>query len=96
MMAIESITTKLPSGSEAFIFGSYLSVAKPHDIDILILYDPKLHAPKDAYKVHREFVNEVGKLAGIPVDLTLLTFAEEYSIGFIEASHAIPIANLAK
>lgn len=90
-MEIPSITTKLPSGSQAFVFGSYLSVAQPRDIDILILYDPALHSPKDAYKLHRTFVDYVEQLVGIPVDVTLLTYAEEKSTGFIEDTHATPI-----
>lgn len=93
-MAIRSITTKLPKGSQAYVFGSYLFVGEPRDIDILILYDPYLSSPKDAYKVHREFVDEIQQLTGTPVDLTLLTYSEERNLGFISDTGAVPIAEV--
>ncbi len=89
-MAIPSITTKLPSSSTAFVFGSFLSRADPRDIDVLILYDPLVFSPADAYRSHAPFVKEVQRLIGLPLDLTLLTYGEELSSGFIEDTGAVP------
>ena len=93
-MATRSITTKLPSGSQAYVFGSYLFVGEPRDIDILILYDPTLSDPKAAYKVHCEFVDEIQQLTGTPVDLTLLTYSEEKNSDFIGDTGAVPITDV--
>ncbi|MGJ0430758.1 nucleotidyltransferase domain-containing protein [Methylobacter sp.] len=90
-MATPSITTKLPSSSAALVFGSFLHGSEPRDIDVLVLYDPSVFSPADAYRAHASFVKEVQRLVGLPVDLTLLTYGEEESSGFIEDTGAVPI-----
>jgi len=90
-MATPSISTKLPSSSTAFVFGSFLSGSDPRDIDVLILYDPSVISPADAYRGHAPFAKEIQRLAGLPVDLTLLTYGEEESSCFIEDTGAVLI-----
>jgi len=90
-MATPSITTKLPSSSTALVFGSFLYRSDPRDIDVLVLYDPSVFSPADAYRGHAPFVKEIQCLVGLPLDLTLLTYDEEKSSGFIEDTGAVPI-----
>ena len=54
-----SITTALPEGSTAFVFGSFLTVAEPSDLDVLLLYDPTTCDPRDAYRAHAAFLGAV-------------------------------------
>jgi hypothetical protein len=88
-MAIPSITTNLPEGSVAYIFGSYLTCDNPRDLDVLVVYDATLCAPRTAYKAHRDFLCRLRNLSRLPVDSTLLTKAEERESGFIEDTGAV-------
>lgn len=90
-MVIPNIDTKLPDGSTAFVFGSFLYRTRPSDFDLLILYDSETCPSRDAYRIHEPFLTEAWRTLGTPIDVTLLTYEEEQSIHFVESSGAIPL-----
>ena len=61
-METPSITTVLPEGSLAFVFGSFLRSDAPSDLDVLLLYDPEICDPKEAYCAHTPFVDAASRL----------------------------------
>jgi len=81
----------MPEGSQAYVFGSFLTTDQPEDIDVLILYDPSVCPPEGAYSAHALFAKNLRQLSGLPVDLTLLTYEEERSSRFIQDTKAVPI-----
>ena len=94
MTGIRSTTTALPEGSSAFIFGSFLTAAKPADLDVLVLYDPVTCDPRDAYGAHSEFLDAVNRLVRVPVDLTLLTYLEARGCRFLEDVGCLPFTSV--
>ena len=84
-------TSLLPERSTAFVFGSYLTSAVPRDLDLLIIYDIAVCPPSDAYRVHAHFTANLREMAGVPIDLTLLTSTEADRTQFVERSNAIAI-----
>src|SRR4029453_8512625 len=93
MMETPSFITRLPKGSQAYVFGSFLTRDQPKDVDVLILYDPSVCPPKSPYQTHALFIEEVREVYGLPVDITLLTYAEEQGSCFIHDTRAVPIAD---
>lgn len=87
---------KLPKGSTAYVFGSFLSSNNPRDLDILLLYDPRQCPPIDAYKSHKEFISYLQDRSGLKVDATLLTYREQKEVDFIYKSKAIEISKCAE
>jgi predicted nucleotidyltransferase len=88
-MEMQSITTRLPESSIAYIFGSFLSSASPSDIDVLVVYDTETCPPDLAYELHRDFINQLRSSVGLDVHITLLTKSEERGSDFINDSGAI-------
>jgi len=60
-------------------------------LDLLIVYDESTCRPDEAFRAHAPFVADLQETVGIPVDLTLLTIAEEARGQFVECSGAIPV-----
>ena len=92
----QSIITGMPDGSTAFVFGSVFRTTCPKDLDLLIVYDPSLCPPDNAYRAHVPITVRLRQEFGLPVDMTLLTYDEERSSHFIEVTGAFPIAVLGK
>jgi hypothetical protein len=61
---------------------------------VLILYDPKSCSPQKSYIKHQAFVDKAAQLLDAPIHLSLLTYDEEKSAGFIVRVSAIPVATL--
>jgi len=91
MMGILSIATRIPSCSQAYVFGSALHSAAPNDLDLLVVYDPDACPPSDAYKRHAELCESLKAALGLPVHLTPLTQDEAKSVSFVERMNAIPL-----
>ena len=89
-----SITTALPEGSTAFVFGSFLTIAEPSDLDVLLLYDPTTCDPRDAYRAHAAFLGAVTQVVSVPVDITLLTHMEAHGCRFIELTGCVPFTDI--
>jgi len=85
------VHTRLPDGSEAYIFGSSLHSAKPSDVDLLIVYDPSKHNPVNAHGLFTSIGEWMAELTGRTVDLTLLTISEERESNFIDDTGAIAL-----
>ena len=81
----------LPKSSVPYVFGSFLSSSSPRDIDILIVYDPAICNPAQAYDLHLEFADNLERAVGLPVHLTLLAMEEERGCGFIADARAVPL-----
>jgi|SRR5579864_7612613 len=89
MVNLLTLITKLPRGSEAYVFGSSLHSASPRDLDILIVYDTKFCAPRDAYAAHEDFIVALRQVSKLDIDLTLLTREEEQGSRFFEKTGAL-------
>lgn len=61
----------------------------PNDLDILVVYDPFVCPPQDAYSFHRETVLDLKDYYRLPVHVTLLTSSEESGTEFIKRTGAI-------
>ena len=81
--------TKLPEGTTAYVFGSFINTEFPNDLDILFLYDPSKCLPQNAYKEHLSFIEYLKVCSGLPVDVTLLTYDEQRQSNFLAKSKAI-------
>lgn len=91
-MEIQSITTKVPEYSEAFIFGSVFSSPNPKDLDLLVIYDEHACPPQQAYANHNELCQLLCNAFNLPVHIIPLTRSEARHSRFIEYSKAIPLA----
>ncbi|WP_147270548.1 hypothetical protein [Marinomonas foliarum] len=83
--------TKLPEGTEVYVFGSFINTASPNDLDILFLYDPSKCLPQNAYKEHLSFIEYLEVCSELKVDATLLTYEEQLESNFLAISKAIPV-----
>lgn len=90
-METQYITTKVPNGSEAFVFGSVLSAEEPNDFDLLILYDNNYCSARNAYSYHQDLVDAIEASYNLPVHMVPLSKQEFKSTNFAEKSRAIPI-----
>jgi hypothetical protein len=87
----QSIIISLPRGSIAYAFGSWASNGDGQDADILIVYDPTVCDPSNAYAYHAGFVSQIESQIRLPIDLTLLTKAEEAQVGFVVHEGCVPL-----
>src|SRR5690242_14139862 len=83
---------RVPSSSKLYIFGSALTSISPNDLDVLIIYDPFICPPEDAYRFHSETIFDLETCYGLPVHLSLLTPSEESGTDFIGRTRAIEFA----
>ena len=86
-----SIATKIPSHSEAYVFGSVLNSLAPDDFDLLIVYDPEVCPPQNAYVCHSPLCEDISIMFRLPVHLTALTRSEAMHVRFIEKTNALPL-----
>jgi len=87
-----SITSRLPSSSKAYVFGSILECNNPQDFDVLIIYDEQQCLPSDAYDDHRRFFDELRLRTGLAVHPTLLTASEAATVSFVARTGAVSFA----
>lgn len=73
---------KAPENSMLYIFGSFLHVECPADLDVLVIYDPSIVHPATAYIAHEPLFNELNRHTGLAVDSTLLTHSEAKQTNF--------------
>ena len=76
------------------VFGSFLTSDAPSDLDVLLLYDPEICDPKEAYCAHATFVDVASRLVEIPLDITLLTHMEAHGCCFIELEGCVPFRDV--
>ena len=95
-METQYITTKVPKGSEAFVFGSALSVENPNDFDLLIVYDNNYCSASNAYSYHQDLVDAIEARYKLPVHMIPLSKHELKSTKFVEKSRAVPIEEALK
>ena len=81
-MEIQSIPTELPKGMDIFVFGSSLWRKHPKDVDVLVVYDPKICPPENAHSSIAESIRSLAVALGRPVHMTLLTQQEERGCAF--------------
>src|SRR5258708_2984159 len=90
-MEIQRIATKVPSGSNAFVFGSILRATKPSDLDFPLIYHPKISPPKQPYFPHAPLCEALRNDYRIQVHLTPLTGLEAKHVQFLQRTNAIPL-----
>lgn len=84
---------RIPRESKFYIFGSALTSDYPNDLDVLVIYDPLVCPPQDAYSFHREAMLDLEANLDMPVHITLLTPSEESGTEFIKRTGAIELAD---
>lgn len=75
-----------------YLFGSALILDEPNDIDILILFSPKIY--KDYRKIisiRNYLYNYISTYTRIKADIIILTFDEEYDLDYINQTKAIRV-----
>ena len=92
MKAIPSTAIRIPSTSALYIFGSALTSPNPNDLDVLVVYNPVECSSQEAYQLHRETIEDLVQLYGLPVHITLLTPSEESNVSFIQRTGAVPVS----
>lgn len=85
---------KLPKNTRIYVFGSYLNVNNPNDLDLLIEYDPKFVNPAIAYKKYKKLMKPLRTQIKLDIDLTLLTFKEIEETKFLNKSKAVNIKDI--
>ncbi|MBL1213732.1 MAG: hypothetical protein D8M61_10340 [Ignavibacteriae bacterium] len=85
---------KLPKNTRIYVFGSYLTVDNPNDLDILIVYDPKFVNPAIAYRKYKKLMNPLRTQTRLDLDLTLFTFMELEETEFLIKSKAVDIKQI--
>ena len=95
-MGIPSTAIRIPSSSALYFFGSALISPDPNDLDVLVVYDPAECPPQEAYLLHRETIEDLEQLYGLPVHITLLTSSEESSVSFKRRTSAVSISDVQK
>ena len=90
-MEIQSITSKLPDGAEIYVFGSALWSKHPNDVDVLVVYDPKLCPPENAHSSIAESIRSLADALGRHIHLTLLTQQEERGCDFKLDTGCVPL-----
>src|SRR4051794_1920263 len=70
------------------VFGSALRSSDPEDVDLLVVYDPSVVAPRDASRLREAVISILGPLTGPPIQIVLLTCEEQQSTRFAESEGA--------
>ena len=88
-METRSTPIRIPRESKFYIFGSALFSDCPNDLDVLVVYDPLVCPPGDAYPFHSSAILDLKANFDIPVHITLLTSSEECGTEFIKRTGAV-------
>ena len=86
----------LPEGTEAYVFGSAKDRWPAHDIDLLVVYDPKHIYPMNAHAALRPHIDAIKRKLATPVHMVLLTTDEESDAHYIESQGCIPTTSLSE
>lgn len=74
-----------------YVFGSYVNEKDYNDIDILVLYLIKGQDILEFIKFKNVFRDNIEKISGEKIDLTILTYEENDEINFKEREKAIEL-----
>jgi predicted nucleotidyltransferase len=85
---IEVAAPALTGVRQVFLFGSALRDPDPHDVDLLVVYDPLELPPAEATGLRRVFVRACAEAAVHPVDVVLLTGDEARDTEFAAKENA--------
>jgi predicted nucleotidyltransferase len=83
-----------PEISDVYIFGSYLKNANPDDVDILIIYNEAVCAPRKAHKMVRPVILELEMYFRLNVHLTLLSNKEISHNDFINLEDCVSLKGI--
>ena len=81
-------------GIEAFLFGSANYKKYPTDIDLLLIYDPRVIAIDKSIDLRRRLRAAIKKEIGLPVDILLLSKREAKETKFLSRVRAISLVFL--
>lgn len=88
---IEKILSQVPRYTEIYVFGSVLKSLQPNDLDILIIYDSKAYPKANIYNSCKSIREVLYEIINLPVDLTVLSYYENYSMNFVKEINAIKL-----
>jgi hypothetical protein len=73
------------------VFGSALNSVAAGDLDVLVVHDPNVCNPEEAYWFHRETTADLEAWTRLPIHITLLTQNEEAGTDFIKRTSALDL-----
>lgn len=82
----------VPESVALYIFGSFLYIVKPNDIDLIIIYDNKIYPGSSIFKACQEILAGIKERVHSPIHVTYLSYEEERTIKFVEEVGAQLIA----
>jgi predicted nucleotidyltransferase len=80
--SIEAAAPALTGVQQVFLFGSSLAEPDPHDIDLLVVYDPVAMPPGEATGLRQTLVSACAEAVIRPLDVVLLTGEEARDTDF--------------
>lgn len=87
----KKILLKVPKSTNIYVFGSMLSSLAPKDLDILVVFNPKIYPGATIYKTCEELTNALFEVFKLEVDLTVLSYTENNEMNFIKEVKAIKL-----
>ena len=86
--------TGLPDGASVYLFGSACYRDRPHDVDMLFVYNTSLLPPATAYTAFKPLVRLIESEVAIPVHPIVLSEHEARKTGFIEDIEPIVLKSM--
>ena len=80
-----------PDAVGVWLFGSALTIASPHDIDLLYIYRQGVQAAKRAIVFRTAVTTLIMERLGMDVDVILLSASEAEELDFIRLENAVPL-----
>lgn len=74
----------VPKSVALYIFGSFLYMVKPNDIDLIIIYDNKIYPGSSIFKACQEILAGIKEQFHLPIHVTYLSYEEERIIEFVK------------
>ncbi len=90
---IQPIRREIPDWASVYVFGSALRSANPSDLDLLVIYEPRLCPPKQARDTAETLVAELTRDMGLQPHVVVLTKTEEQDVGFIQNEGCLEFAD---
>jgi hypothetical protein len=75
-----------------YVFGSWLRVQNPRDLDLLLVYDSDKCSDRQIIGLRKSLREASPRLTGLPAHITALTIEEEREISFIRSNSCVGVS----
>ena len=90
-MVVPSTTIKARLPGKIFIFGSWIRLQEPNDLDLLFVYDEQLCTSQQAVLARNALIESGRRLGVRAIHVVLLSESESAQCRFIESEGALPL-----